>query len=148
MKTQLLNNTGLDLKEAYNETCKLLSELWLYKDEYRIFEDMIANVKNWNFENNTNGDRTELLDAIYKSEKRNFMLLDMVNTYAKKLKHLLNAKTGRFSNNEHIAVTSTLNHHRKQYQRLKKQVLQTLKWLKKEEKTRRLHNRKEGLLFS
>ena len=96
-------------------------------------KDVILPTRN----DNTQIEKEEIIDAINRSEKRNITITRMVNSHIRLLEDCIEKKDNKNQSsfiNEHKSILVTINKYKKEYNRLKKQLIDIIKKTRKEEK--------------
>jgi hypothetical protein len=126
-----------------------LSDLQFKKDEHLFFNDLIRKIDLKNLETGVSFDKIQIIDAINRSEKRNNLLIGMVKLHKGQLIILLDGKdeidSEKVYKEQHKSLMSAVNHFSKNYNLLKKQLVDIFKIAKKDEKIRCLISKRDSL---
>jgi len=135
----------LSPEEMHKGSQEWLSELRFIKDEHLFFEDLIKSytlqlIKPEKFSHNK-----EIIDTINGSQKQNNILIEAVNAHQNSLKIMVDGidqpKEEAYKK-EHRKLIIEISQYLKNYRTLKTQLFDIIKRIKKEDKQRRLLERK------
>ena len=144
--SQLKYTEWLDADEMHEASKEWLSELNFIKDEHLFFEDLVTQFTSQLIAFNNFSSNKEIIDAINRSQKQNNTLIEAVKIHENELQIMVDGidqlkeekAYTKAHNNLIIAITDFL----KEYRKLKTQLFDILKSIKKEYKNRHLLDRK------
>ena len=123
-----------------------LSELNFIKDEHRFFEDVITTFTSELVAYGDFSDSLEIIDAINRSQKRNNLLIEAVIVHENELQIMVDGidqpQMEEAYKKEHRGLIIEIAELQKYYRTLKTQLFDIIKKIKKDEKQRRLLDRK------
>ena len=121
----------------YAESKDWLSFVNFVKTEYLFLLDTMKDVILPARNDDTQIEKEEIIDAINRSEKRNNTITRMVNSHIRFLKDCIEENDSQNQDSfisEHRSILVTINRYKKDYNRLKKQLINIIKKARKEEK--------------
>ena len=145
-QTQTRYVEWLGADEMHMASKEWLSELKFIKDEHLFFEDLIKShtlqlIDPEKFSNNK-----EIIDAINRSQKKNNLLIEAVKVHENDLNIMVDGINQLIEEQaykkEHKGLITEISEFKKYYQDLKTQLFEIIKRIKKQEKQRRLLDRK------
>lgn len=135
----------LSMNDMHDDSKKWLSELALAKDEHQFFEDLL-NSTSLDIIAEDCADKFEFTYAVNRSEKQVNKLIGMIKSHENKMDCIGNDKIKvDIYKYEHRTLSNIIRSYKNNFNRLKSQLFDIAKRVKKEEKTRRLINRKDYL---
>lgn len=146
VQTQIRYVEWLSAEEMHSDIKDWRSELEFIKDEHLFFEDLIKShtlqlIKPDKFARNK-----EIIDAINNSQKRNIGLIEALKVHENELQIMVDGinqtEDEKAYKNTHRDFMLKINDFLKYYRLLKIQLFEIVKQIKKEEKVRRLLDRK------
>lgn len=136
----------LSAEEMHKGSQEWLSELRFIKDEHRFFEDLIKSHTLQLIEPEKFSQNKEIIDAINRPQKRNNLLIEAVKVHENELEIMVDGidqlKEEEAYKKEHRGLIIEISEFKKYYQSLKTQLFNIIKNIKKQEKQRRLLDRK------
>ena len=134
-------------EKMYTESKDWLSFVNFVKTEYLFLLDTMKDVILPARNDDTQIEKEEIIDAINRSEKRNNTITRMVNSHIRFLEDCIEKKDNKNQCsfiNEHKSILVTINKYKKEYYRLKKQLIDIIKKARKDEKLEYLLDIKEN----
>jgi len=136
----------LDADEMHETSKEWLSELNFIKDEHLFFEDLIKSFTLQMIEPEKFSHNKEIIDAINRSQKKNNLLIEAVKVHENELEVMVDGidqlEEEKAYTKEHSDLIIAITEFLKEYKSLKTQLFDIVKSIKKEEKNRRLLDRK------
>ncbi len=146
IQTQANYVEWLSADQMHEASKEWLSELKFIKDEHLFFEDLIKSytlqlISPEKFSNNK-----EIIDALNRSQKKNNFFIEAVKIHENELKIMVDGinqlREEEAYKKEHRGLIIEISEFKKNYISLKMQLFDILKTIKKEEKQRRLLDRR------
>ena len=146
IQTQANYVEWLSAGQMHEASKEWLSELRFIKDEHLFFEDLIKSytlqlISPEKFSNNK-----EIIDALNRSQKKNNFFIEAVKIHENELKIMVDGinqlREEEAYKKEHRGLIIEISEFKKNYISLKMQLFDILKTIKKEEKQRRLLDRR------
>ena len=123
-----------------------LSELRFIKDEHLFFEDLIKSFTLQLINPEKFSHNKEIIDALNRSQKKNNLFIETVKVHENKLQIMVDGidqlKEEEAYKKEHRRLIIDISDFKKNYRILKTQLFDIIKSIKKEEKQRRLIDRR------
>ena len=136
----------LSPEEMHLHSKEWLSELNFIKDEHLFFEDLITSFTLQMIDPEKFAHNKEIIDALNRSQKKNNLLIEALKVHENELEIMVDGidqpKEEASYKNEHKGLILEINEFQKDYIALKKQLFDIVKTIKKDEKNRRLLDRK------
>lgn len=136
----------LSADEMHTDSKEWLSELKFIRDEHIFFEDLITSFTAQLIAKEKFPNSRELTDAIKSSQKRNELLIEAVKTHENDLKIMVDGidqiKEENAYTKEHKNLVEIIDNFSKEYKALKSRVFKMITDIKKEEKQKRLIDKK------
>jgi hypothetical protein len=136
----------LNAEDMHLTSQEWLSELKFMKDEHLFFEDLVTEFTPQLIALNHFSNNKEIMNAIYKSQKRNDELIEEVKEHENGLQIMVDGidqpQEEKAYRTEHKRLILTIKEVLKEYNTLKKQLFNIINSIKKENKTRHLLNKK------
>ena len=136
----------LNAEDMHLTSQEWLSELKFMKDEHLFFEDLVTEFTPQLIAFNHFSNNKEIMNAIYKSQKRNDELIEEVKEHENGLQIMVDGidqpQEEKAYRTEHKRLILTIKEVLKEYNTLKKQLFNIINSIKKENKTRHLLNKK------
>lgn len=141
-KTQARFVEWLSPEEMHKGSLDWLSELELIKDEHTFFENLITEKTLQLIEPEKFSQNKEVIDAIYRSQRRNNLLIEAVKVHGNDLQIMVDGidqlKEEEAYKEEHRGLIIEVSKYLKEYKMLKKQLFDIVKNIMKNEKLTRL----------
>lgn len=132
----------LSAEEMHKGSKAWLSELEFVKDEHLFFEDLVKSYTLQLIQPEKFAKNKEIIDAINRSQKRNNLLIQAVKIHKKELQIMLDGinqpKLEEAYKQEHRTLIIEINDFLHHYRKLKIQLFNIVKQIKKEGKIRLL----------
>ncbi|WP_323789532.1 hypothetical protein [Psychroserpens sp.] len=145
-KTHIHYVEWLSADQMHDASKEWLSELKFLRDEHLFFEDLITKFTSQIIDFGKFSDTKEIIDAINKSQKRNNLLIEVVKTHENDLQIMVDGidqvEEEKAYTKEHSGLIVTIANFLKEYKLLKAQLFNIIKDIKKEDKQRRLIDKK------
>ncbi len=142
IQTQANYVEWLSADQMHEASKEWLSELRFIKDEHLFFEDLIKSYTLQLISPEKFSHNKEIIDAINRSQKKNNFFIEAVKIHENELKIMVDGvnelKKEQAYKKEHRGLIIEINEFKKNYRSLKMQLFDILKTIKKEEKQRRL----------
>lgn len=136
----------LSADEMHNDSQDWLSELKFMSDEHLFFEDLVTSYTLQLIEGKKFAESKALIEAINKSQKRNKLLIEAVQTHENDLQIMVDGvnelKKEDAYTKEHLQLITIINDFLSDYKTLKLKLFNTIKTIKKEEKQKHLIDKK------
>ncbi len=136
----------LSASQMHEASKEWLSELRFIKDEHLFFEDLIKSFTLQLISPEKFSHNKEIIDAINRSQKKNNFFIEAVKVHESKLEIMVDGvnqlKEEEAYKKEHRDLIIKISEFKKNYRILKTQLFDILKTIKKEEKQRRLIDRR------
>jgi hypothetical protein len=136
----------LDADEMHEASKNWLSELNFIKDEHQFFEDLITSFTMQILEPQKFSKNKEIIDALNRSQKHNNVLIEAIKIHENELQVMVDEidqlEKEKAYTKEHRDLLIVTTDFLKEYRALKIQLFDIIKSIKKEEKNRRLLDRK------
>lgn len=146
IQTQARYIEWLSAEEMHKHSQDWLSELRFIRDEHLFFEDLIKSYTLQMIDPEKFSHNKEIIDAINRSQKKNNLLIEALKVHENELEIMLDGidqpKQEEAYKKEHRGLIVEVNQFKKDYIMLKKQLFDIIKTIKKDEKNRRLLDRK------
>ncbi|WP_298895286.1 hypothetical protein [uncultured Psychroserpens sp.] len=128
----------LSADQMHEASKEWLSELNFIKDEHRFFEDLITTYTSQLIAPKRFSDTKEIIDELYKSQKQNDLLIEVVKTHENELQIMVDGvdqiKEESAYTKAHKGLVDIINEFLKDYKTLKTQLFDLIKNMKREEK--------------
>ncbi len=142
LQTQANYVEWLSAGQMHEASKEWLSELRFIKDEHLFFEDLIKSYTLQLISPKKFSHNKEIIDALNRSQKKNNFFIEAVKVHENELKIMVDGvnelKKEQAYKKEHRGLIIEINEFKKNYRSLKMQLFDILKTIKKEEKQRRL----------
>ena len=136
----------LNAEQMHEASKEWLSELRFIRDEHLFFEDLITSYTLQLIAPDKFADNKELIDVFNESQKRNNTIIEAVKIHENELKIMVDGinqiEKEKAYIQEHKDLILIINDFLKEYKLIKKQLFDIIKNIKKEEKLRRLLDKK------
>lgn len=136
----------LSAEEMHKGSREWLSELKFIKDEYHFFENLIKSYTLQLIEPEKFSHNTEVIDVLNISQKKNNFLIEAVRVHENDLQIMVDGidqlKEEEAYKKEHRGLIIEISEFIKDYRELKIQLFDIIKNIKREEKQRRLIDKK------
>ena len=136
----------LNAEQRHEASKEWLSELRFIRDEHLFFEDLITSYTLQLIAPDKFADNKELIDVFNESQKRNNSIIEAVKIHENELKIMVDGinqiEKEKAYIQEHKDLILIINDFLKEYKLIKKQLFDIIKNIKKEEKLRRLLDKK------
>ena len=146
IQTQANYVEWLSAGQMHEASKEWLSELRFIKDEHLFFEDLIKSYTLQLISPEKFSHNKEIIDAINRSQKKNNFFIEAVKVHENELKIMVDGvnelKKEQAYKKEHRGLIIEISEFKKNYISLKMQLFDILKTIKKEEKQRRLLDRR------
>ena len=146
IQTQANYVEWLSAGQMHEASKEWLSELRFIKDEHLFFEDLIKSFTLQLISPEKFSHNKEIIDAINRSQKKNNFFIEAVKVHENKLEIMVDGvnqlKEEEAYKKEHRDLIIKISEFKKNYRILKTQLFDILKTIKKEEKQRRLIDRR------
>ncbi len=146
IQTQANYVEWLSADQMHEASKEWLSELRFIKDEHLFFEDLIKSFTLQLISPEKFSHNKEIIDAINRSQKKNNFFIEAVKVHENKLEIMVDGvnqlKEEEAYKKEHRDLIIKISEFKKNYRILKTQLFDILKTIKKEEKQRRLIDRR------
>ena len=146
IQTQANYVEWLSASQMHEASKEWLSELRFIKDEHLFFEDLIKSFTLQLISPEKFSHNKEIIDAINRSQKKNNFFIEAVKVHESKLEIMVDGvnqlKEEEAYKKEHRDLIIKISEFKKNYRILKTQLFDILKTIKKEEKQRRLIDRR------
>lgn len=145
-RTQLKYIEWLDADEMHEASKDWLSELNFIKDEHLFFEHLVTQFTSQLIASKKFSDTKEIIDAINRSQKRNNTLIEAIKIHENELQVMVDdidqLEEEKSYTKEHRDLIIATTEFLKEYRKLKAQLFDIIKTIKKEDKGRHLLDRK------
>jgi hypothetical protein len=146
IQTQANYVEWLNAGQMHEASKEWLSELRFIKDEHLFFEDLIKSYTLQLISPEKFSHNKEIIDALNRSQKRNNFFIEAVKVHENELQIMVDGvnelKKEDAYKKEHRGLIIEIGDYQKNYRSLKMQLFDILKVIKKEEKQRRLIDRR------
>ncbi len=146
IQTQANYVEWLSADQMHEASKEWLSELRFIKDEHHFFEDLIKSYTLQLISPEKFSHNKEIIDAINRSQKKNNFFIEAVNVHENELKIMVDGvnelEKEQAYKKDHRGLIIKISEFKKNYRSLKMQLFDILKTIKKEEKQRRLLDRR------
>lgn len=136
----------LSASEMHDDSKEWLSELKFIRDEHLFFEDLITSFTMQLIAKEKFPNSRDLTDALKSSQKQNELLIEAIKTHENDLQIMVDGvdqiKEENAYTKEHKNLVEIINAFLKEYKLLKTRVFKMIKDIKKEEKQKRLIDKK------
>lgn len=136
----------LNAEQMHEASKEWLSELRFIRDEHLFFEDLITSYTLQLIAPDKFADNKEIIDVFNESQKRNNSIIEAVKIHENELKIMVDGinqiEKEKAYIQEHKDLIVIINDFLKEYKLIKKQLFEIIKNIKKEEKLRRLLDKK------
>lgn len=136
----------LSPEEMHKGSQEWLSQLRFIKDEHLFFEDLIKSFTLQLIDPEKFSQNTEVIDALNRSQRQNNLFIEAVKVHENELQIMVDGKDQPNQEaaykKEHRGLIIEISDYKKNYRLLKTQLFDIIKNIKKEEKQRRLLDRK------
>jgi hypothetical protein len=146
IQTQAHYTKWLTAEQMHDDSKEWLSELNFIRDEHLFFIDLITTFTMQLVASKKFASNKEVIDTLNRSQKRNHSIIEAVKIHENQLQIMVDgvdelAKEKAYIK-EHRDLIIVITEFLKEYQALKKQLFTIIKNIKKEEKQKRLIDRK------
>jgi len=146
IRTQARYVEWLSADQMHEASKDWLSELRFIKDEHLFFEDLIKSFTLQLINPEKFSHNKEIIDALNRSQKKTAFFIETVNVHENKLQIMVDgidqSKEEEAYKKEHRGLIIDISDFKKNYRILKTQLFDIIKSIKKEEKQRRLIDRR------
>ena len=146
IRTQARYVEWLSADQMHEASKDWLSELRFIKDEHLFFEDLIKSFTLQLINPEKFSHNKEIIDALNRSQKKTTFFIETVNVHENKLQIMVDgidqSKEEEAYKKEHRGLIIDISDFKKNYRILKTQLFDIIKSIKKEEKQRRLIDRR------
>ncbi|WP_431136880.1 hypothetical protein [Psychroserpens mesophilus] len=136
----------LSADQMHEASKEWLSELKFIRDEHLFFEDLITAFTSPLIASGKFSDIQEIIDAIYKSQKQNNVLIEAVKIHENELQIMVDGinqlEEEKAYTKEHSTLITTITNFLKAYKSLKSQLFTIITNIKKEDKQKHLIDKK------
>jgi len=136
----------LNAEDMHEASKEWLSELSFIKDEHVFFEDLITEFTPQLIADDKFADNKEIVDAINRSQKQNYTLINAVINHKNDLDIMVDGinqlKEEKAYTKEHTDLIVAITDYFKNYRILKLQLFDIIKGIKRDDKNRHLLDRK------
>ena len=146
IQTQAHYTEWLTAEQMHDDSKEWLSELKFIRDEHLFFIDLITTFTMQLVDSKKFASNKEVIDTLNRSQKRNNSIIEAVKIHENQLQIMVDGVDELAKENayikEHRDLILVITEFLKEYQAVKKQLFTIIKNIKKEEKQKRLIDRK------